>query len=135
MVMMRSSPGMLADMTFSSVVLPLPVPPETITFRRARTTPLINSAMPEVSVPMLMRSCTLKGTTAKRRMDSRGPSMARGAMTAFTREPSGSRASTMGLISSTRRPMRETMRSMTRSKWASLSNCTSVCTILPCRSA
>ena len=109
-------------MTFSSVVLPLPVPPETITFRRARTTPLINSAIPEVSVPMLMRSCTLKGTTAKRRIESNGPSMAKGAITAFTREPSGSRASTMGLISSTRRPMRETMRSITRSKWASLSN-------------
>ena len=135
MVMMRSSTGMLADMTLSKVVLPLPVPPETSTFNRARTRPLINSAMPAVSAPMRIKSCTVKGTTAKRRIDNKAPSMAKGAITALTREPSGNRASTMGLISSTRRPMRETMRSMTRSKWASLSNCTSVCTILPRRSA
>ena len=37
---------------------------------------------------------------------------------AFTREPSASRASTIGDDSSTRRPTRETMRSMICIKWS-----------------
>ena len=47
------------------------------------------------------------------RMVSDGPSTARGGITALTREPSGSRASTIGDDSSTRRPTRQTIRSMT----------------------
>ena len=37
MVTMRSSSGMKPDSTFSSVVLPAPVPPEITMFSRART--------------------------------------------------------------------------------------------------
>ena len=48
----------------------------------------------------------------KRRIDSTGPSSASGGMIALTREPSGSRASTIGLDSSMRRPTELTMRSM-----------------------
>ena len=57
-------------------------------------------------------------------MESAGPSSASGGMMAFTREPSGSRASTMGDDSSTRRPTRETMRSMICSRCRSSRNLT-----------
>jgi hypothetical protein len=40
-------------------------------------------------------------------------------MIAFTREPSASLASTIGELSSTRRPTPLTMRSITRSRWRS----------------
>ena len=59
---------------------------------------------------IMLRAVT--GSRPKRRIERQGPSMARGGMMAFTREPSARRASTMGEDSSTRRPMRETMRSM-----------------------
>ncbi len=60
--------------------------------------------------------------------------MARGGMMAFTREPSGSLASTMGESSSTRRPTRETMRLMMRSRWALSAKRTEVSSSLPARS-
>ena len=53
---------------------------------------------------------------------SEGPSSASGGMMALTREPSGRRASTIGDDSSTRRPTRETMRSMICSRWRSSRN-------------
>ena len=56
-------------------------------------------------------------------MVSEEPSTASGGITALTRLPSGSRASTIGLDSSTRRPMRETILSMVRRTWASSPNC------------
>ena len=48
----------------------------------------------------------------KRRIESDGPSSASGGMIALIREPSGRRASTIGDDSSTRRPTRDTIRSM-----------------------
>ena len=45
-------------------------------------------------------------------MDIAEPSSASGGMIAFTRDPSASRASTIGLDSSMRRPIALTMRSM-----------------------
>ena len=47
-------------------------------------------------------------------------------MIAFTREPSGKRASTIGTVSSTRRPTFDTMRSMICIKWSLSRNLTSV---------
>ena len=44
------------------------------------------------------------GSAPKRRIESAGPSIASGGITTLTREPSASRASTIGLSSSTRRP-------------------------------
>ncbi len=59
-------------------------------------------------------------SAGNRLMDSSGPSTARGGMMALTREPSARRASTIGELSSIRRPMRLTMRSITRSRcWSS----------------
>jgi hypothetical protein len=51
----------------------------------------------------------VSGVAPKRRIDTSGPSTANGGMIALTREPSGRRASTIGLDSSTRRPTRETI--------------------------
>ncbi|MNT66344.1 hypothetical protein D3C72_2044050 [compost metagenome] len=67
----------------------------------------------------MTRSATCSGLTEKRRIDSSGPSMAEGGMMALTREPSGRRASTIGLVSSMRRPTRETIFSITFIRWAS----------------
>ncbi len=63
-----------------------------------------------------------------------GPRTASGGMIAFTREPSGRRASTIGEASSTRRPMREMILSMMRRRCASSRNFASVSVILPLRS-
>jgi hypothetical protein len=74
------------------------------------------------------------GTVAKRRIDRMGPSIASGGMMAFTREPSGSRASTIGLDSSMRRPTRETILSMIFIRWSSSLKLTSVASSRPRRS-
>ena len=62
------------------------------------------------------RSSIVSGTCAKRRIDIIGPSSATGGITALTREPSGRRASTIGLDSSMRRPTSDTILSMIRSR-------------------
>ena len=55
-------------------------------------------------------------------------------MIAFTRLPSGRRASTIGEASSMRRPIEETILSMMRSRWASSTKADFVSSILPFRS-
>ena len=62
------------------------------------------------------------------------PRTASGGMMAFTREPSGRRASTYGDDSSMRRPIRLMILSMMRSRCASSTNCALVRVILPWRS-
>ncbi len=119
MVTMRSSLGMNDESTLSVVVLPEPVPPETKTLRRASTQALRKSNISGVAVPKRMRSSTVKGEAANLRMVMTGPTRLSGGMMALTREPSVSRASTMGLDSSTRRPMGAMMRSMMRITWSS----------------
>ncbi len=52
-------------------------------------------------------------------------------MTAFTREPSNRRASTMGEDSSTRLPTRETILSMIFNRWSLSLKIVSVRTIFP----
>ena len=117
---MRSVAGMKPESTLSMVVLPAPVPPEMTTLSRPITIALNTSATGCVNVPYFNRSGTPKRSTANRRIESIGPSMARGGMMAFTRDPSASRASTMGEDSSMRRPTAETMRSMMFMRCASL---------------
>jgi hypothetical protein len=53
---------------------------------------------------VFVRESSRSGRAPNRRMDSFGPPSASGGTTALTREPSGSRASTIGLTSSIRRP-------------------------------
>ena len=61
----------------------------------------------------------MSGSAANFRIVSAEPSTASGGITALTRLPSGSRASTIGLDSSTRRPIRDTILSIVRRRWAS----------------
>ena len=67
----------------------------------------------------------MSGSAANLRMVSTEPSTASGGTTAFTRLPSGRRASTIGLDSSTRRPIRDTILSIVRRRWASSVKCAS----------
>ena len=67
----------------------------------------------------------------KRRIESDGPSSASGGMIALTRDPSRSRASTIGLDSSMRRPTVLTMRSMICIRWRSSLKTMSVCSSRP----
>ena len=107
-VTIRSWLGRHAARLFSSVVFPLPVPPVTSMFApredgageaRSATADEQNSSSASVRAP-------------KRRIVRHGPSIATGGTTAFTREPSGRRASTSGRDRSTRKPSGATTRSM-----------------------
>ena len=67
-------------------------------------------------------------------MVSTGPCSASGGTMALIREPSASRASTIGEDSSTRRPTACTMRSMMRRYWCGELKTTSLRSIRPSRS-
>jgi hypothetical protein len=100
--------------------LPAPVPPLIRQFSFEFTQCRRNSSMLAVSAVNSTRFSALSRSAGKRRIESRGPSTASGAITALTREPSGSRASTIGELSSMRRPTPLTIRSITRSRcWSS----------------
>ncbi len=103
---------MKAERALSSVVLPLPVPPEITMLIRALTQAERNSTISRVIALCAIRSSTRSGLAPNRRIESRVPSRASGGMIALTRLPSASRASTIGLVSSTRRPTRPTIRWM-----------------------
>ena len=96
MVITRSPDGIHLDNTLSTVVLPVPVPPEIRMFNRQWTQALRNVAISGVMESCLMRPSTVKGTVPKRRMLTAGPQSDKGRMMALTREPSASRASSIG---------------------------------------
>ena len=119
---------------FRNVVLPAPVPPEIRMLMRPAPPP---TAPRSISGEMLFNSSSasaVSGPVPKRRMESAGPSSASGGMMAFTREPSGRRASTIGEDSSMRRPTGETMRSMICIRCRSSRNTISVFSRMPPRS-
>ena len=103
-VTMRSCPSISADRALSMVVLPAPVPPETTTFRRTRAASSSRVAIARCIAPPRTRSAMPRPSRRKRRMEMAAPSMASGGTMMLTRDPSGSRASHMGLSSSTCRP-------------------------------
>ena len=111
-VMSRSSAPMNDERTPSSDVLPEPVPPDTTMFALARTQAPRNPAIDSVRVPSRTRSSGVKGRSANFLIVITGPQSERGGMIAFTRAPSGSRASANGLDSSTLRPSGATIRSI-----------------------
>src|SRR2546423_13230685 len=99
---MRSSPGMKADIGFSVVVLPVPVPPEMRMFSFPLTQAARNwAAFGEID-PNEIRSFIVYGSRENFRIVSVGPLRASGGVVAFTRDPSGRRASALGEASSTR---------------------------------
>src|SRR3979411_1194070 len=123
--MRRSFSGMKDERMFSSVVLPEPVPPETRMLNLARTHERRNAM--SSGLDDLNRLTTSAGphfSLANFRIVRHGPLSAIGGMTTLTREPSFKRASQIGVDSSTRRPTRLTIRSMTWRIWRSDSNVT-----------
>ena len=135
MVTSRSLSGMKLERIFRKVVLPAPVPPEIRMLMRALTAAARISSMSGEMLFSFTSVSAATGPLPKRRMDRQGPSSASGGIMALTREPSGSRASTMGDDSSTRRPTRETIRSITCIRCRSSRNTTLVFSSSPCRSA
>ena len=73
----------------SSVVLPAPVPPDTMMFSRLWTAAFRKSSIGWVSDSRSTRSCAPRRSVRKRRIETAGPSSASGGMIALTREPSG----------------------------------------------
>ena len=116
------------------MVFPAPVPPEIRILIRALTMQTRVSSIASVSVRFSIMLRDVMGSRPKRRMDRTGPSSASGGMMAFTREPSARRASTIGELSSTRRPTRDTMRSMICIKCASSLKLSPVISSFPARS-
>jgi hypothetical protein len=94
----------------------------------------IEDAASGVVVPNSIRSSIVYGSRENFRIVSVGPRSESGGMIAFTRLPSGSRASTIGEASSTRRPICETILSMIRSRCALSTKVASATSILPLRS-
>jgi hypothetical protein len=70
----------------SSVVLPLLVPPQTITFARPRKQAARNLSVRGPSAPLARSSSGVKGTGENLRMFRTGPQSERGGMIACTRE-------------------------------------------------
>ena len=134
-VTMRWSSGIAVESAFSSVVLPVPVPPEIRMFSSARTQRLRKStvvsgerAEPDQVVqvePLARRTC---GSSRS------GPVSDSGGMIALTRLPSGRRASTIGEDSSMRRPTWATILLMIRRRCDSSVNRTGVSYSRPSRS-
>ena len=133
-VMTRSSGSMNAESAFSRVVLPEPVPPLTRTLRRAPTAAASWSCSSSVSVPSSTSSLGPGRAAEKRRIDIVGPSTASGGITTWTREPSSSLASTIGLSSSTRLPSGVRIRSIASLSAPSEGKRTPVRSIRPWRS-
>ena len=131
---MRSSSGTNAESALSVVVLPVPVPPEMRTLSLPLTQAARNCAACDVRDPNAIRSFIVYGSRENFRIVSVGPLSASGGMIAFTREPSGRRASTIGEASSMRRPTCDTILSMMRSRWALSANDAVERSILPSRS-
>jgi hypothetical protein len=109
---MRSSGGMNEERTLRVVVFPEPVPPDTTIFSLDLTAPCKNSTIVGVKVPKFIRSSAVKGSLENLRMVIHGPTKETGGITAFTLDPSGSLASTIGLASSIRLPIGATILSI-----------------------
>src|SRR5262245_30316875 len=88
-VTIRSTPGMKADIAFSVVVLPVPVPPEIRMLSFPCTQAERNCAAFGVIDPKLIRSSIVYGSRENFRIVRVGPRSARGGMIALTRGQSG----------------------------------------------
>ena len=110
----RSVSGIADESAFSSVVLPEPVPPEMRMLSCAWTHRRRKSTDSSESEPRLTMSWRLSRFRENFRIVTSGPESESGGMIAFTRLPSGRRASTIGDDSSTRRPTWATILLMMR---------------------
>ena len=130
----RSLCEICVESAFSMVVLPVPVPPETIIEMRPFTAAPRTSAIGALRDPNSTSRSMEIGFLENLRIEISGPSTASGRITALTRLPSASRASTMGWDSSTRRPTWATILLRMRSRCASSLNFTGVSSSWPARS-
>ncbi len=106
-------------------VLCIPVPPEISMYQPDWTAASRNVAASGLSVPSATRSSSVLARRRNFRTVTWVQRDVNGGMTALRREPSGRRASTSGLVSSSRRPRRPTARRTIRSNSASSSKNTS----------
>ncbi len=124
MVSTRSRVGIARESALSNVVLPAPVAPATSTFQPARTIQCRNRSASASTA----NSRTDTARAPNRRIVTHGPSTASGGRTAWSREPSAKRASTMGDERSRRRPRgaitRSAMRTMPAASRVSASGST-----------
>ena len=109
-VTVLSPSSMKAVRALSSVVLPEPVPPETRMFRRQAPMTFSNFAPIGVIEPNPTRSSSRSLSFLNFLIVRVAPSIDKGGPITLTRLPSNSRASQIGLASSTRRPTAETIR-------------------------
>src|SRR5215213_3412503 len=96
MVIRRSLGEMYDERALSIVVLPEPVPPDTMTDIRPRTAAVSTSAIGGLIAPISTSRSMENGRLENFRMETRGPSTATGRTATLTRDPSGRRASTIG---------------------------------------
>ena len=121
---MRSLEGIKLASALSSEVLPELVPPLTRILHRDCTAISRMRQISELKVPSCTSSMGVSGSLRNLRMETVGPSMDKGSMMTLIRPPSGRRASTMGLDSSSRRPKGARMRRTMRSTCSSSLKCT-----------
>lgn len=133
-VTVRSDRSISFDRTLSSVVFPAPVPPATSRFIRSETDTRSSSAPSSVMPPTSTSASRSVTASEKRRTATIGPSTDAGGITAWSREPSGSRASTAGLARSIRSPRGAITRSTAAITARSSANATSVRSREPRRS-
>src|SRR5581483_8808541 len=107
----------MLERALSRVVLPDPVPPEMMIFSRQRAA--ISRAWPSSgeNVPSSQNFDIVILDFENLRIEMQGPFRLRGGITTLTRLPSASRASSIGLDSSTRLPIDDAMR------WATCRTC------------
>src|SRR2546428_339548 len=121
MVRMRSLVETYEESALSRVVFPAPLPPATMMLSRPRTHARRNCRASGVIELFRRSSSGESGTRRNFRTVRTGPTSESGGMIAFTREPSGSRAPTIGEDSSHPRPRGGVMRLVTPTTMAASS--------------
>ena len=130
----RSSGAMNELSTFSTDVLPELVPPDTITFLCIATIVRSSSIPSSERLPYRSSFAASSVSRLNLRIDTTVPHRLSGGITACTREPSGSRASSWGCASSSWRPTDFAMLAAAARSAGSLANTASVACSLPPRS-
>ena len=134
MVTMRSPRSIICDMALSRVVLPEPVPPEISTLSRARDAMRSTAAICGDRLAVFSIVSRVIFLVENLRIEMLGPSIASGGMMMLTRLPSARRASTSGVVSSTRLPTAETIREAMFMTWRLSRKTTPEISSLPLRS-
>ena len=125
---------MCCDTAFSNVVLPEPVPPEIRMLSRERAAISSSRAISGDRFCCRTIVSSVRLCLGNLRIEIVPPFSTSGGKTILTRLPSASRASTIGLASSMRRPIAVAMRCATLTRCCASRNRASVFSSLPFRS-